>query len=84
VGAGERTFPLSRLAKADFYCAEFAGVEATAANVEKLIRSILEWPFRVARGNVTSDAYNAAGQGVRIVNKTGEFQTFINASDATR
>ena len=41
-------------------------------------------PPRVVRGAVTTDVYNAAGQGVRFENGTGRFVGFLEASKATR
>jgi hypothetical protein len=64
--------------------AEFAGIEASQEAAEGLIQSILQNPSRVVSGRQTVDAYNTSGQGVRLELSTGRFQTFVNATDATR
>jgi RHS repeat-associated protein len=62
----------------------FAGVEKSLESAEGIIRNILQNPTRVAGGRVTVDAYNSAGQGVRVEIETGRFVTFLDASKATR
>ena len=49
-----------------------------------LVREIMSNPARVVRGSVTTDVYNAAGQGVRFQNGTNKFIGFLEASKATR
>lgn len=60
----------------------FQGVQKGSAAA--VVRDIMSNPARVARGAVTTDVYNAAGQGVRFENATGRFITFVEASKATR
>jgi hypothetical protein len=60
----------------------FQGVQKGSAAA--VVRDIMSNPARVVRGAVTTDVYNAAGQGVRFENGTGRFVTFLEASKATR
>jgi RHS repeat-associated protein len=62
----------------------FQGVAKTPEAALDLVRAILRNPSRVASGNVSVDVYNAAGQGVRLDLKTGQFVGFLDASRATR
>jgi hypothetical protein len=49
-----------------------------------LVRNILGNPTRTIAGNKTIDAYNAAGQGVRIEAGTSKFIGFLEQTRATR
>jgi hypothetical protein len=71
-------------AEAGGYTSAFAGIPATQAEAESLIRSILSNPSRIFRGNKRIDAYNAQGQGIRIDVQTGAFNTFLEGSLATQ
>ena len=69
-------------AAAGGYTSAFQGVQKGSA--ASLVREIMSNPARVARGAVTTDVYNAAGQGVRFENGTRKFITFLEGSRATR
>lgn len=62
----------------------FKGIEPTSENAQTLVKNILTNPSRVIKGNVTTDIYNSAGQGIRIDNSTHKFLYFIEGTKATR
>jgi RHS repeat-associated protein len=66
------------------YTSAFDGIAPTQANAEGLINDILSRPSSTAFGNRSIDAYNAAGQGVRIQARSGRFVGFLEATLRTR
>ena len=66
------------------YKSSFGGIAATTENAQVLTRNILGNPSRVASGKVTTDNYNATGQGIRLNNATQKFVGFLEASKASR
>jgi RHS repeat-associated protein len=62
----------------------FSGIEPTQENAEALIRQILANPTSTAAGRQTLDAFNDAGQGVRIDLRTGRFIGFLEGALRTR
>jgi hypothetical protein len=64
------------------YTSAFQRVQKGSAAA--LVHDIMSNPARVARGAVTTDVYNAAGQGIRFENATGKFMGFLEAGQATR
>ena len=62
----------------------FNGIPATQQNATALIRDILSNPSAVVKGGMTTDVYNAAGQGVRFQTATHQFVTFLEGGLRTR
>jgi RHS repeat-associated protein len=71
-------------AQAGGYSSAFAGVKATQANAEAIIRSTLENPVRTFYGDKVIDVYNAMGQGVRFDRATNAFRGFLEGWRATQ
>jgi RHS repeat-associated protein len=62
----------------------FAGLSQTQAQAEAVIRNILSHPTHVFRGERVIDAYNAAGQGIRLRRSDRSFQGFLDIARRTQ
>ena len=62
----------------------FQSLVASQRVAEQIIEDVLTHPVRIVVGRKTVDIYNAVGQGVRFERESKEFQTFLEASRASR
>jgi hypothetical protein len=62
----------------------FAGLPRTAEQADAIIRDVLANPVHVFRGDRVIDAYNAAGQGVRLRPWDRSFVGFLDAAKRTQ
>jgi RHS repeat-associated protein len=62
----------------------FAGLPQTQAQADAIIRDVLSNPTHVFRGDRVMDAYNAAGQGVRLRRGDRSFVGFLDIARRTQ
>ena len=72
-----------RRASSQGYGSAFQGLEATQANAEAQIQSIMNEPVWSYYGR-TVDVYGSTGRGLRFDSQSGDFMGFLEGKHASR